>query len=134
MVYSATWYFTLANHYRKIMQAPCSAAANPPLWIPLEQPPQGSPHADATANPAGSRFTDRTGAVRSLDTPGSAAPRPHPAPGEGLEDPGTGRIRLLLLSVVLPALALGRHAGLVPALQPGIAAPLRRGRHRRAGL
>jgi hypothetical protein len=47
---------------------------------------------------------------------GSAVPRPHPAPGERLEDPGTGGIRPLFLPVVLPAPAVGRHAGPVPFL------------------
>src|SRR5687768_14709101 len=122
---------SLPKNYAGAMQR----CGRPATVDPLETTATGeSPHADATANPAGSHFPDSTGAVRSLDTAGSAVPRPRPAPRERLEDPGTAGLRPLFLSVVLPATALGRPACPVPALQPGIAQPVRRGRHRRADL
>src|SRR5262245_44175580 len=108
----------------------------PPATVaPPENAPQpGGPHADATANSAGPRLFDRIGTVRSLDTARSTVPRTAAPSGEGLEDPGAGRLRLLLLPVVLPAFVLGRHPRPVSALQPGRAQPLSRGRHRGTGL
>src|SRR6185436_19564187 len=85
-------------------------------------------------NPPGSRLVDRTGSVRSLDPAGSAVPRPPLAPDQGLENARARRIRLLFLPLLLPAAALGRDAGAVPGRRPASTRPVRRGRHRRAGL
>src|SRR4026207_627693 len=136
MMYSAIWYFIpLANRYSSIMQPPSSALGISVTVAPARTTPQwGERHAHAAADPAGSRLVDRTRIVRSLDTAGSVVSRPLPAPGQGLEDPGPDRVRRLFLPVVLPAVALGQHAGPASDRRPAGPQPVRRCRHRRAGL
>src|SRR5262245_1473827 len=72
------------------------------------------PHADAAGHPAGPGLPDRACALRRPDRAGSPVPRPPPAAGARLANPGPAGLRLLLLPVVLPAAALDRDARPVP--------------------
>src|SRR5262249_2943051 len=129
----------LVFHYRIISQPLRRRQAAPqpprPMWHPVEQhATPGGHHAYATADSARSCLFDRTGTIRRPDSAGSAVPGPPTTPDQGLENPGPHRVRLLLLPLIVPAPALGRHAGAVSALEARSAQPVRRRRHRRAGV